>query len=111
MTKVALLGAGGKMGVRLATNLTRTDFEVAHVEVSPAGQARLKAETGLDCVPQEAALAGAEVLTVPAAFTRQTGEAHWHALLRARAIENGAFVVAAAQGGLQSPDIRPALNA
>ncbi|WP_304613673.1 phosphogluconate dehydrogenase C-terminal domain-containing protein [Paracoccus sp. (in: a-proteobacteria)] len=67
MTKVALLGAGGKMGVRLATNLARTDFEVAHVEVSPAGQARLKAETGLDCVPQEAALAGAEVviLAVP----------------------------------------------
>jgi predicted amidohydrolase len=46
------------------------------------------------------ALAGAEVLTVPAAFTRQTGKAHWHALLRARAIENGAWVVAAAQGGL-----------
>ena len=67
MTKVALLGAGGKMGVRLATNLARTDFEVAHVEVSPAGQARLKAETGLDCVPQEAALAGAAVviLAVP----------------------------------------------
>ena len=46
------------------------------------------------------ALAGAEVLTVPAAFTRQTGEAHWHVLLRARAIENGAWVIAAAQGGL-----------
>ena len=46
------------------------------------------------------ALAGAEVLTVPAAFTRQTGQAHWHVLLRARAIENGAFVIAAAQGGL-----------
>jgi predicted amidohydrolase len=46
------------------------------------------------------ALAGAELLTVPAAFTRQTGEAHWHALLRARAIENGAWVIAAAQGGL-----------
>lgn len=45
------------------------------------------------------ALAGAHVLSVPAAFTRQTGEAHWHVLLRARAIENGAFVVAAAQGG------------
>ena len=45
------------------------------------------------------ALAGAEILSVPAAFTRQTGEAHWHVLLRARAIENGAFVVAAAQGG------------
>ncbi len=42
---------------------------------------------------------GAQVLTVPAAFTRQTGTAHWHILLRARAIENGAFVIAAAQGG------------
>ena len=40
------------------------------------------------------------MLTVPAAFTRQTGQAHWHLLLRARAIENGAFVIAAAQGGL-----------
>ena len=46
------------------------------------------------------ALAGADLLAVPAAFTRQTGEAHWHVLLRARAIENGAYVVAAAQGGL-----------
>jgi predicted amidohydrolase len=42
---------------------------------------------------------GAQILTCPAAFTRQTGEAHWHALLRARAIENGAFMIAAAQGG------------
>jgi predicted amidohydrolase len=42
---------------------------------------------------------GADVLTVPAAFTRPTGEAHWHVLLRARAIENGAYVLAAAQGG------------
>lgn len=46
------------------------------------------------------ALQGADVLTVPAAFTRQTGEAHWHVLIRARAIENGAAVIAAAQGGL-----------
>ena len=46
------------------------------------------------------AVAGAEVLTVPAAFTRQTGEAHWEVLLRARAIENGAFVIAAAQAGV-----------
>jgi len=44
--------------------------------------------------------AGASVLTAPAAFTRQTGEAHWHILMRARAIENGAFVIAAAQGGV-----------
>lgn len=44
--------------------------------------------------------AGAGILTVPAAFTRSTGEAHWEILLRARAIENGAFVLAPAQGGL-----------
>ena len=46
------------------------------------------------------AVAGAEVMTVPAAFTKQTGEAHWEILLRARAIENGVFVIAAAQAGL-----------
>lgn len=43
---------------------------------------------------------GASFLAVPAAFTKPTGEAHWHVLLRARAIENGCFVFAAAQGGL-----------
>ena len=43
--------------------------------------------------------AGASFLAIPSAFTRQTGEAHWHVLQRARAIENGAFVFAAAQGG------------
>ncbi|OLP53730.1 nitrilase [Rhizobium rhizosphaerae] len=46
------------------------------------------------------AQAGAEIMTLPAAFTRQTGEAHWGVLLRARAIENGMFVIAAAQGGV-----------
>lgn len=43
--------------------------------------------------------AGAEVLAIPAAFTRPTGAAHWHALMRARAIETGCYVVAAAQAG------------
>ena len=43
--------------------------------------------------------AGSAFFTVPSAFTRPTGEAHWHVLTRARAIENGAFVLAAAQGG------------
>jgi deaminated glutathione amidase len=43
--------------------------------------------------------AGATMLAVPSAFTQPTGEAHWHVLLRARAIENGSFVLAAAQGG------------
>ena len=45
------------------------------------------------------ALAGAEVFTIPAAFTRPTGEAHWEVLMRARAIETGSYVLAAAQGG------------
>jgi predicted amidohydrolase len=49
------------------------------------------------------AKAGAEVLFVPAAFTRTTGQAHWHALLRARAIETGAFVLAPSQCGA-APD-------
>src|SRR6202161_4576274 len=43
--------------------------------------------------------AGASFLAIPAAFTKQTGEAHWHVLMRARAIENGCYVFAAAQGG------------
>src|ERR1700744_1424126 len=43
---------------------------------------------------------GASFLAVPSAFTRKTGEAHWHTLLRARSIENGCFVFAAAQAGL-----------
>ena len=43
--------------------------------------------------------AGATFLAIPSSFTRQTGEAHWHVLMRARAIENGCFVLAAAQGG------------
>jgi predicted amidohydrolase len=46
---------------------------------------------------------GAEVLLVPAAFTAHTGAAHWHTLLRARAIENQCFVVAPAQHGRHSP--------
>jgi predicted amidohydrolase len=46
------------------------------------------------------ATSGAEFIAIPSAFTKQTGEAHWHVLTRARAIETGAFVLAATQGGL-----------
>ncbi|HRO12663.1 carbon-nitrogen hydrolase family protein [Amaricoccus sp.] len=48
---------------------------------------------------RDLARAGAEVLSVPSAFTVPTGEAHWHVLLRARAIETGAYVLAPAQWG------------
>jgi predicted amidohydrolase len=46
------------------------------------------------------ASSGAEFIAVPSAFTKQTGEAHWRVLIRARAIETGTFVLAASQGGL-----------
>ena len=50
------------------------------------------------------ALRGARIITIPAAFTRVTGEAHWEILLRARAIENQVFVIAPGQGRLPGPD-------
>jgi hypothetical protein len=64
MTAIALFGAGGKMGYRLASNLRGSRFEVRHVEVSPGGQERLKKGLGLDCVSPEAALAGAKVVVL-----------------------------------------------
>lgn len=54
---------------------------------------------------RDLALKGATVLTAPSAFTRKTGMAHWHTLLRARAIETGSFMIAAAQTG-DHPDGR-----
>ena len=67
MTKVTLMGAGGKMGVRLATNLMGSDHDVLHVEIDPVGKQRLKDETGIDCVNQNQALREAEavILAVP----------------------------------------------
>jgi predicted amidohydrolase len=71
--------------------------------VAAAGDAKLGLTICYDvrfpALHRALALAGAEVLTVPAAFTRPTGEAHWEILLRARAIETGSFVLAPAQGG------------
>lgn len=65
--KIALLGAGGKMGVRLAKNLQKSDYQVAHVEVSAVGQKRLKDELGVDCVSIDVALDNVNVviLAVP----------------------------------------------
>ncbi len=48
---------------------------------------------------RQLAWGGAKIISVPAAFTRITGEAHWHILLRSRAIETGCFIIAPAQGG------------
>ena len=52
------------------------------------------------------AKAGADFITIPAAFTKTTGEAHWHVLQRARAIETGCFIISAAQTGTHSGDGR-----
>lgn len=62
MTKVALLGAGGKMGVRLSQNLKGSRFDVDHVEISDEGKARLKSEVGVDTVDQDKALGDADVV-------------------------------------------------
>lgn len=66
-TTIALFGAGGKMGVRLARNLQGSDYRVRHVEVGTVGRQRLKDELGLECVSVDAALDGAQVviLAVP----------------------------------------------
>ena len=67
MTKIALFGAGGKMGCRLSANLKASDFDVAHVEVSEVGRKRLRTEFGIECVSAEGAIDGAQavILAVP----------------------------------------------
>jgi D-apionate oxidoisomerase len=67
VTAIALFGAGGKMGYRLASNLKNSRFSVRHVEVSDVGKGRLKSGLGFDTIPADAALEGAEVviLAVP----------------------------------------------
>jgi D-apionate oxidoisomerase len=67
MGKVALIGAGGKMGVRLMANLVASPYAVAPVEVSAEARARVEQCFGRSCVPREAALAGARfvILAVP----------------------------------------------
>ena len=64
MSKVALIGAGGKMGYRLAANFRGSSYEVRHVEVSEMGRQRLKDGLGLDAVPIEKALDGADVVVL-----------------------------------------------
>ncbi|MFC3648198.1 phosphogluconate dehydrogenase C-terminal domain-containing protein [Planctobacterium marinum] len=62
MKKVAILGAGGKMGIRLSKNLAKTDFDVRHVEVAEPGVARLNAEVGATPVALDDAIKDAEVV-------------------------------------------------
>jgi hypothetical protein len=60
--KIALFGAGGKMGVRLSKNLLKSNYQVAHVEPGPPGRQRLKDELGVECVSVDEALDNADVV-------------------------------------------------
>jgi hypothetical protein len=64
MSTVALFGAGGKMGYRLAANFRGSPYDVRHVEVSETGRERLKDGLGLDAMPVEQALDGADVVVL-----------------------------------------------
>jgi len=65
MIKLALIGAGGKMGMRLGANLAQSaEFETRRVEIFPEGQARVREAFGVECVPVEVALDGAQVVVL-----------------------------------------------
>ena len=88
-------------GERVRESEAYTPGEAAVVAATPVGGLGLTIcyDVRFPYLHRALAKAGAEIITVPAAFTRPTGEAHWEILLRARAIETGAFVIAPAQGG------------
>lgn len=67
MTNIALIGAGGKMGYRLSSNLQQSDYTVSHVELSDAGRQRLSEGLGINCVDAKQAVPDAQVviLAVP----------------------------------------------
>jgi hypothetical protein len=70
MQKLTLLGTGGKMGRRLATNLKNTKWQVDYVEVNPAARERVERDLGITCVPADNALAEADavLMAVPDAL-------------------------------------------
>jgi predicted amidohydrolase len=101
MFDVDLPPRDGKKGETARESATYEPGDRAAVVETPLGTFGLTIcyDMRFPALHRALALGGAQVLTVPAAFTRPTGEAHWDILLRARAIETGSFVIAAAQGG------------
>ena len=101
MFDVDLPPKDGKAGETARESATYTPGEKAVVVDTPLARFGLTIcyDMRFPALHRALALAGATVITAPAAFTRPTGEAHWDVLLRARAIETGSFVIAAAQGG------------
>ena len=90
---------GGRDNFRESKNFAAGSTGV----VAPLGDARIGLTICYDVrfpgLYRGLAKAGAQIIAVPSAFTQQTGDVHWHALLKARAIETGSFIVAAAQTG------------
>ncbi|MBS3668632.1 phosphogluconate dehydrogenase C-terminal domain-containing protein [Vreelandella boliviensis] len=76
MTTIALIGAGGKMGYRLSSNLQRSDYTVSHVELSDAGRQRLSEGLGISCVDAHQAIPDAQVviLAVPDTLVGRVAE-------------------------------------
>ena len=101
MFDVDLPPRDGKKGETARESATYEPGERASVVETPLGTFGLTIcyDMRFPALHRALALGGAQILTAPAAFTRPTGEAHWDILLRARAIETGSFVIAAAQGG------------
>ena len=101
MFDVDLPPRDGKKGETARESATYEPGERATVVETPFGVLGLTIcyDMRFPALHRALALGGAKILAVPAAFTRPTGEAHWDILLRARAIETGSFVLAAAQGG------------
>ncbi|SFI83609.1 carbon-nitrogen hydrolase family protein [Caulobacter sp. UNC279MFTsu5.1] len=101
MFDVDLPPRDGKKGETARESATYEPGDRATVVETPLGTFGLTIcyDMRFPALHRALALGGAQILTVPAAFTRPTGEAHWDILLRARAIETGSFVIAAAQGG------------
>lgn len=101
MFDVDLPPRDGKKGETARESATYEPGDRATVVETPLGTFGLTIcyDMRFPALHRALALGGAQILTVPAAFTRPTGEAHWEILLRARAIETGSFVIAAAQGG------------
>ncbi|WP_222425842.1 phosphogluconate dehydrogenase C-terminal domain-containing protein [Vreelandella titanicae] len=76
MTNIALIGAGGKMGYRLSSNLQQSDYAVSHVELSDAGRQRLLEGLGISCVDAKQAVPEAQVviLAVPDTLVGRVAE-------------------------------------
>lgn len=76
MTNIALIGAGGKMGYRLSSNLQQSDYTVSHVELSDAGRQRLSEGLGISCVDAKQAVPDAQVviLAVPDTLVGRVAE-------------------------------------